>query len=113
MKNDRLGDWLWEEWDGCDYDISFDSELGVVYCTFEKVDLNNDLVKRALASCLQRDGVADSLSEGFSLIEKSKVSYGFSGYLEGEKSPVVCNENGETELGDQVELLKSTTWVEI
>lgn len=113
MKNDRVGDWLWEEWDGEGYDLSLDSDSSIIYCTLESVDTSNEVVKRALASCLQRDGVADSLGEGFSMIERAKVSYGYVGYLDGEKSLIVCDAKGETEYGDFVSSVKSITWVEV
>lgn len=112
MKNDRVGDWLWEEWDGEGYEPS-DHDKDIFYCTYEWVDVSNDLVKRALASCLQRDGVADSLAEGFSLIENGSVSKIYAGLLDGEKVLIICNEFGETEFGDLVKTLYSVTLVEM
>lgn len=112
MKNDRVGEWLWEEWDGEGYE-PLDPGRDFLYCTYEWVDLSNDLVKRALASCLQRDGVADSLSEGFLLIENGNVSKVYGGILDGEKVINICNESGETDLGDVVETMYSITLVEM
>jgi hypothetical protein len=101
MKNDRVGDWLWEEWIGEGYESS-NSHGGTVYCTTEWVDIDNDLIKRALASCLQRDGVVDSLSEGFKVAESAIIVKSYAGFLEEEKTMTICNESGETEFGDSV-----------
>ena len=109
MKNDRVGDWLWEEWDGDGYDP--ESELA--YCTFDNIDVSNPLVLRALASCLQRDGVADSLSDGFRMAENGKVIHGYVGLLDGETTFCVCNKDGETSFGDLVESISEITWVEL
>ncbi len=67
MKSDRPGDFLWQEWEGSGYDPRV--ECSVIYYTFDHIDLDNDLVRRALASALQRDGVAISLGDGFNLID--------------------------------------------
>lgn len=109
MKNDRVGEWLWEEWDGDGYEPSSD----LSYCTFDNIDVSNPLVARALASCLQRDGVADSLSDGFRMVEAGRVIHGHVGTLEDESSPTVCDENGETPFGDLVEKISEITWVEL
>lgn len=109
MKNDRVGDWLWEEWDGEGYELSSD----LSYCTFDNIDISNPLVARALASCLQRDGVADSLSDGFRMLESGRVVHGYVGILDGESEYVVCDETGETQFGDLVEKISEITWVEL
>lgn len=110
MKNDRVGEWLWEEWDGLGYEPN--STDSVVYVTYENVDLHEDIVKRALASCLQRDGVADSLSNAFLMIESGTVSHGYTGFIEGDKFPYVVDEFGETEDGDDTDYISEATWVE-
>ena len=111
MKNDRVGDWLWEEWEGSGYEPSA-SGSGTVYCTYDWVDINNDLVKRALASCLQRDGVVDSLSEGFKIAESALIVKCFAGFVYEEKTMTICNEEGETEFGDLVDSFSLVTLVE-
>lgn len=110
MKNDRVGEWLWEEWDGEGYEpMPSDS---IIYVTYDHVDLDQDLVKRALASCMQRDGIADSLSDAFTMIEKSIVSQGYVGFLDGEKLPYVTNDFGQTEDGDYADSMSKATWVD-
>ena len=112
MKDNRLGDWLWEEWDGEGYDSSDDSVAS--YFTHEWVDLSNEIIKRALASCLQRDGVADSLSDGFNMIEKGRIVKAYAGYLEDEESALVlCDDAGETYSGDLVDNVVLLTLVEV
>jgi hypothetical protein len=111
MRSDRPGDFLWEEWEGSGYDPQVD--CSVIYYTFEHIDLENDLVRRALASALQRDGVAISLGDGFNLIDKCSANYGWTGIIEDEEDYVVCNELGETEYGDLVDSIFPATWIEI
>ena len=83
------------------------------YYTFDHIDLENDLVRRALASALQKDGVAISLGDGFSLIEKALPNHGWAGLLKDEQEYVVCNQEGETEYGEFVDSIIPTTWIEI
>lgn len=112
MKNDRAGDWLWEEWDGEGFEAVSDDHTAI-YSTSAFVELTNDLVKRALASCLQRDGVAHSLSDGFKMIEAGTVTHGYAGFIDGENFPTVCDNLGVSEYGDFVDKLTSMTWVEL
>ena len=113
MKNDRLGDWLWEEWDGEGYEAVDDDSIAL-YFTHEWVDLSNEIVKRALASCLQRDGIADSLSDGFNMIERGKIVKAYAGYLKDEESTLVlCDDAGETYSGDLVDNVVLLTVIEI
>ena len=107
MGHDRPGEWLWEEWDGEGYDGD------IVYVTYEPVDMTNEIVRRALASSLQRDGVADSLGDGFKMVELSTFEYINIGTLYGETRPVVCDPMGETEFGDIVESMITATFVTI
>jgi hypothetical protein len=111
MKNDRPGEWLWEEWSGDGYEL--EGKNSIVYVTYEEVDIHHEVVKRALASCLQRDGISDSLSDGFRMVEKAIISSGYVGYTEGEKYPSVTDEFGETINGEETDYLSKATWVEI
>lgn len=110
MAKDRIGEWLWEEWDGEGY-VLVPSD-SIVYVTYDNVDVDDEIVKRALASCMQRDGVADSLSDAFFMIEKSIVSHGYIGFIEGEKFPYVTNEFGQTVDGDDTDYVSEATWVD-
>lgn len=110
VKNDRIGEQLWSEWDGELYESKNSDSL--VYYTEEHVDLENDVVKRGLASSLQRDGVVDSLGQGFKEIESCEVVYGWAGYLEDEMTMLVCDEFGETYYGDILDNIIEITFVE-
>lgn len=111
MKDKRPGEELWLEWHGLNYYP--EKEDAIVYYTFGDIDLDNEVVRRALASSLQRDGVADSLGDGFKYIEKAIMSSGWAGTLEEEHDYIVCNEEGETEYGDIVDTAIEITWIEI
>jgi hypothetical protein len=111
LKTDRPGEWLWEEWLGEGYQS--DNKDVIVYVTYEHVDMTNEVVRRALASCLQRDGVSDSLSDGFRMLEVGQHMTGYIGYTDGEKHPSVTDEFGETLDGDIADYLSEATWIEI
>lgn len=110
MKDVRHGEHLWQSWEGEGYFSDNHSDL--VYFTIGDVDVEHELVRRALASTLQRDGVVDSLSDGFKLLENSTTQDGFGGLLDGETEYTVCDEDGETEYGDSVLEVVNITWVE-
>lgn len=112
MKNDRPGEHLWEEWIGEYYDPTTDTEI--IYYTSGHVDVSHDIVKRALASALQRDGVAYSLADGYHKADVSLVLYGYSGQIEDEEEILhFCDEEGSTKYGEVVFEPLPTTWVEI
>lgn len=108
MIDKRLGEHLWSEWSGEGLD-----SLGLYYFTPEHVDLEEELVRRALASMLQRDGVVDSLFEGFKSIAETEIIIGWIGHLDGEKEYYACTEDGETFYGESVTEVYPCTWVEI
>lgn len=111
MKDVRLGESLWKEWEGNGYDPESGSQL--VYYTLEHVDTENEIVRRALASTLQRDGVADALSDGFRMIESCHFEFGWAGFIEQETEYTVCDEHAETEYGDYVDDPLPITWAEL
>ena len=102
---------MWLEWLGSGYSLT--KQDPIIYYTIEHVDIENELVRKALASALQRDGIFDSLNEAFKAIDAGIVSSGWSGYVEEELDLVVCTELGETEYGDTLETVEPVTWVEI
>jgi hypothetical protein len=111
MKDHRHGEHLWVEWSGEGYEPLSDAEL--VFYTEEVVDLEVPLIRKALASSLQREGVADSLSDGHKLIEASHTVYGFVGYMPEDITHVFCNEAGVANSGEQLESVTPCTWVEL
>lgn len=100
MKDTRVGENLWFEWDGDGYKEIL--ECATIYYTFEHIDLENELIRRGLASALQRDGVAYSLADAFSILESCVVSQTWVGEIDGEQNLTCCDKDGETFLGDAV-----------
>ena len=111
MKDKRTGECLWFEWSGDGFAVSRPSSI--IFFTYDHVDLDIDLIKRALASALQRDGVVISLGDGYRAVERGHISYGYVGEIGKEIYPTVCNSEGVTEYGDEVDNPKAVTWVEI
>ncbi len=112
MKDKRVGESLWIQWDGEGY-IQQTTYTDLIYYTVGHIDIENEIVRRALASTLQRDGIADSLSDGFNLIAESHVEIGWAGIVEGENNYTFCDETGETEYGEYVEEVLEFTWIEL
>ena len=109
-KDLRLGQELWLEWEG-----SWSPELGssILYYTVDHVDIENELVKRALASVLQRDGIFDSLGEAFKAIDNGVSSCYWAGTIEDNVELEICNALGETEYGDVLKNVQEITYVEV
>lgn len=111
MKDSRIGEALWSEWTGEGYSALGSPKL--VFFTEEHVDVHHELIRRALASSIQRDGSADSLGDAFKLLDTSKSKLGHAGPLDGELDYTECNVDGSTYLGNEVEKVTPITWVEI
>ncbi|NDF98569.1 MAG: hypothetical protein EB101_06535 [Chitinophagia bacterium] len=111
MKDSRIGELLWKEWTGDGFDPQLNDS--VVFFTDEHVDLENEIVRRALASALQRDGISISLGNGFQSLESSSITYGYAGEVDGDIDLSVCDEAGETPYGDAVDTVIPITWVEV
>lgn len=110
MRNDRIGEHLWDEWDGDLYETA-SSDPKAIYYTLGHVDLENPIVRRALASAIQRDGVALSLSHAFQMIENSTIQQVWIAY--DEICYVVCDEQGETYYGDIFDDIEPSTFIEL
>ena len=111
MRDSRIGECLWNEWTGEGYEPLDPSSI--VFFTQDHVDLNNEVVRRALASALQRDGSSISLGKGYEAVDSAKISHGFAGEVDEDIDLTVCNEDGETRNGDLVDKTIAVTWVEI
>ena len=112
MKDSRPGESLWDEWLGSGYSNFLESSDTFVFYTKDHVSMENDLVRRALASAIQRDGITDSLSESFKILEGSKVTLGWAGNSEFDLELMSCDELGCTDLGDSLTEISAITWVE-
>jgi hypothetical protein len=109
MKDKRPGEHLWLEWTGDGYN----SSSSIVLFTTEHVDVENEVVRRALASSIQRSGIVDSLGDGFAIINDASVACGLAGIVDGELDFSVCDEVGETPYGDPVKEICKVTWVSL
>jgi hypothetical protein len=109
MKDSRIGECLWSEWTGEDHEHSSCAEL--FFFTEEHVDMEHEVVRRALASALQRDGSAVSLGDGFKLVESAESYFLYAGEVDGNTELTICDESGETRNGDIVEDVKKITIV--
>ena len=112
MKDSRKGEALWSEWEGYDFPYT-KGDLGLVFYTEEHVDIEHEVVKRALASTLQRDGIVHSLSEAFKLIDSGDTQHAWAGSVGGDEYLTFCDEDGNSPLGDFIEDIKEITFVEI
>jgi hypothetical protein len=112
MKDSRIGETLWSQWLGNSHHAQETSAL--IYVTEEHVDINVEVVRRALASAIQRDGIVDSLGQAFSLLDgKTKNQHAFAGHIDGDPEPSLCDKDGLTMHGDSVEEVLSITLVDI
>jgi hypothetical protein len=112
VKDSRAGETLWSEWDGRLHFPS--SENSILFYTIGHVDISNEIVKRALSSALQREGLVDSLGEGFRSVENAIMSfYGHCGYVDSDTELTSCDMYGETDYGDIVDEIFPVTWIEI
>ena len=106
-----MGELLWKEWTGEGYEPLH--EYSVTFFTEDHIDLENDLIRRAVASALQRDGVAVTLGKGFQYLESSLANYGYAGEVDGDNELTACDEEGETREGNVVDSITPITWVEV
>jgi hypothetical protein len=111
MKDSRIGQSLWSIWEGSGYTANIHNSI--IYYTIDHVDVEHDLVKRALASSIQRDGIVFSLSQGFQAIDGAVVTQSWVGSLDGEIYLELCDEFGKT--FDEVKLqdVTAVTIVEV
>ena len=110
MKDSRKGETLWSEWFGNGY--SKETPESLVFYTEDHVDIHNEIVRRALASAIQRDGTTDSLGEAFRLLDGPVlVSHGYAGFIDEELT--LCDKDAMTAYEDEAESVLHITWVEI
>lgn len=108
----RIAEDLWFEWTGDGFNKN--GYKSVVYFTYDHVDMHNPTCLGGLASCIQRDGLVDSLSAARESIQKSSMFYhGFAGIVDENPDLTICNENGETFYGDSVDQINKITLVEV
>jgi hypothetical protein len=100
------------EWTGDGLEL--DNPDNVLFYTVDHVDLNHEIVRRALASALQRSGFVDSLGDAYRALEQHSTQIlGFAGTKEGELDLFVCGTDGYTFYGDWLVEYTPVTWVEV
>jgi ABC-type transport system substrate-binding protein len=111
MKDSRIGESLWFIWDSPENNYS----SSPIFYTEDHVDIDNEVVRRALASAIQREGIASSLGDGFFMIDNGETWQGYSGSLElGASGDLLsCDENGMSDDGELLSEHCPTTWVRI
>lgn len=107
MKDSRIGESLWFFWD------EDPSGEGLLFYTEGHVDLEHEVVRKALASTLQREGIALSLGQGFQMIDVSEITLGYSGVDPVRDEIFPCEESGDIGNGYIVELVTPATWVKV
>lgn len=112
MKDSRIGELLWSEWTGDGYEPANHSADFSFY-TEGHIDITNELVRRALASAIQRDGSVDSLGQAFRLLESCESVFTYAGYIQGDNEFTACDENGMTFHEDIVDEIIPITVVDI
>ena len=110
-KDSRIGESLWFIWDGNDQDpFHRDS---IVFYTEEHIDIEEDVVRKAFASSIQREGISDSLSGGFTLIASGISGHTYAGYCLESERQLICNADGYSESGSPLSGVVPVTWVAI
>jgi hypothetical protein len=112
MKDSRKGETLWSEWFGGGYERDISS--ATVFYTEDHIDIHNEIVRRALASAIQRDGITDSLGGAFCLLDGPVIVLeGYAGFVDGDDEMTLCDKDGITTHEDNADSVIPITWVEI
>lgn len=111
MKDSRIGESLWSIWEGEGYSEAFPDSI--VYVTGTHLDLEHEIVRKALASSIQRDGIVYSLSQAFQAIDAGVVSHGWVGTFSDELYQSICDESGLTLDEVQLDNVTPVTFVEV
>ena len=112
MKDSRIGELLWSEWTGDGYEPANHSADFSFY-TEGHIDITNEVVKKALASAIQRDGSVDSLGQAYKVVENCEPIHTYAGYIQGDNEYTACDENGMTSHEDIVDEIVPITVVDI
>lgn len=111
MKDSRIGESLWSIWEGSGYEQQLSDSI--VYYTEDHVDIDNEIVRKALASAIQRDGVVYSLSEAFQAIDAGIATNFWAGVSGEELYHEACPSNGISASGVALNNVVPVTFVEV
>lgn len=112
-RDSRAGEALWYEWDGDGYEAARGRDESIVFFTLGHVDIENEVVRRALASALQREGIVAGLGHGYRALEGVEAVHDYVGIVGGDTYFTVCDALGVTRYGDDVDVAREATWVEL
>jgi ABC-type transport system substrate-binding protein len=111
MKDSRIGECLWAIWEGMGYEDQL--PYSVVYYTEDHVDLDQEVVRKALASSIQRDGLVYSLAQGYGAIDAGIVSQKWVGLADGELYEEICDKDGLAFSDGALSNIVPVTFVEV
>jgi len=111
MKDSRIGECLWSIWEGMGYESRLSDSI--IYYTEDHVDLEQEVVRKALASSIQRDGIVYSLAQAYGAIDAGVVSREWVGVANGEMYEETCFEDGSTLSGITMNDVVPVTFVEV
>jgi hypothetical protein len=111
MKDSRIGECLWSIWEGMGYEDQL--SYSIVYYTVDHVDLEQEVVRKALASSIQRDGLVYSLAQAYGAIDAGAVSQKWVGLADGEMYEEVCSEDGSSLSSTTLNRVIPVTFVEV
>jgi hypothetical protein len=111
MKDSRIGECLWSIWDGMGYEDQL--SYSIVYYTEDHVDLEQEVVRKALASSIQRDGLVYSLAQAYGAIDAGIVSQKWVGLADGELYEEICDEDGLSASDSSLNDVIPVTFVEV
>lgn len=111
MDLNRKGENLWSEWVGLGYSKKMYGS--VVFYTVGHVDIEHEIVRRGLASAIQRDGIFDTLGQAYKAINDWTSAQGWAGEVDEDPELSICSSEGETRNGDYVDNVFNITWVEV
>jgi hypothetical protein len=82
VSDSRPGDSFWYPWDGQEYEQQLLNPY--IYQTEGHVDLENETVRKALASAIQRDGISYSIGAAYGLVDQSVHTLTYGGAIGGD-----------------------------
>lgn len=99
------------EWEG--NNLPQENPESVVYYTHTWVDLDIEVVRRALASALQRSGSVEGLGDAFRSLETARITQGVAVHIGGDYEWSFSDLETVFEDASDVSDETAMTWVEI
>jgi hypothetical protein len=109
MKDSRIGESLWYIWDSLDNS----NEDFIIFYTEGHVDIDHEVVRRALASAIQREGISSSLGDSYFILDRGDSWQSYCGSDQLEEYLYECDIEGTTFDGESLSSVVPITWVRI